>query len=372
MSQSPSTPKLTVVAGVACLAGGDTLVIGDGTYEEQLGAGAGGGSIAIPSGTAAAPTIVRAANRNKVILKPYAPTKFYVVEIYDGSWIVVDGIVADACTIQSYPYRLDGATSNVVLQNGTARNGTGTYSTGVALHSSGGGNVVRNMDSHNNGFSTCGGSTSSPDPAGHGIYIAGNNDIIENNRFYNNAYYGAQIYSGSGGVDDNIFRNNVIYGNRTGLVVGSGNNSEVYNNIIYNNGTAIALNYGATNAKLSNNTIYGNGGTCIANIQSTGSTARNNICYRNSSDSIYGSGGAVTASHNLFTDPWFNNAAAGDFSLRTGSLAIGTGMDLKSDFTTDIAGTARVGSWDIGAVKYSLVPSTESVAPPAKLRIVGQ
>ena len=35
-AQSPYSAKRSVTAGVACLRGGDTLTIGDGTYAEQL------------------------------------------------------------------------------------------------------------------------------------------------------------------------------------------------------------------------------------------------------------------------------------------------------------------------------------------------
>ena len=35
-AQSQSTAKQTISAGIACMAGGDTLIIGDGTYDEQV------------------------------------------------------------------------------------------------------------------------------------------------------------------------------------------------------------------------------------------------------------------------------------------------------------------------------------------------
>ena len=62
-AQSPYSPKRSVTAGAACLRGSDTLTIGDGTYEESI-------YNIIPSGAMGAPTIVRAENRNGVILRP--------------------------------------------------------------------------------------------------------------------------------------------------------------------------------------------------------------------------------------------------------------------------------------------------------------
>src|SRR4030095_5060683 len=69
-AQSPYSARRTVTAGVACLSGGDTLLIGDGTYEERV-------NNTIPSGTVGAPTIVRAVNRNGVILRPTSSALVY-------------------------------------------------------------------------------------------------------------------------------------------------------------------------------------------------------------------------------------------------------------------------------------------------------
>ena len=51
------------MAGVRCLAGGDTLLIGNGTYDEYL-------LDEIPSGCPGNPTTVQAENRRQAILQP--------------------------------------------------------------------------------------------------------------------------------------------------------------------------------------------------------------------------------------------------------------------------------------------------------------
>ena len=62
-AQSASTPKLTIKAGLACLKGGDTLIIKAGTYTEVIPINA------IPSGTNNSNhTIVRAATGETVAL----------------------------------------------------------------------------------------------------------------------------------------------------------------------------------------------------------------------------------------------------------------------------------------------------------------
>ena len=48
----------------------------------------------------------------------------------------------------------------------------------------------------------------------------------------------------------------------------------------------------------------------------------------------------------------FADAAGFDFSLGASSPLIDEGTDLSSDFTTDIAGQTRTGTWDIGAWEY--------------------
>ena len=49
--KSESNPCATIARGIASMAGGDTLIVGDGTYAEQIAK--------LPSGTASAYTTVR-------------------------------------------------------------------------------------------------------------------------------------------------------------------------------------------------------------------------------------------------------------------------------------------------------------------------
>jgi hypothetical protein len=56
----------------------------------------------------------------------------------------------------------------------------------------------------------------------------------------------------------------------------------------------------------------------------------------------------------LNSDPLFVNLAGGDYRLQTGSPARGAGTNLTAlGFTTDIAGTTRGTSWDMGAYQSS-------------------
>ena len=98
---SPSTPRQTVNQGLACLAGGDTLMLGDGVYHEQIADVAGDetpNTIRPPSGLSwSQPTTIKAANPRKAILdKPQAPHPYtYVVFLgrADTRYISIEGLV---------------------------------------------------------------------------------------------------------------------------------------------------------------------------------------------------------------------------------------------------------------------------------------
>jgi hypothetical protein len=94
---------------------------------------------------------------------------------------------------------------------------------------------------------------------------------------------------------------------------------------------------------------------------------KNNISYNNGTD--YSGSWKTTSTNNLSKDATapalntyyrnktltFTNVTAGseDFHLiSTDTDAIDNGADLSGTFTTDIDGTTRSGTWDIGADEY--------------------
>jgi len=287
-AQSPYSPKRSVTAGAACLRGGDTLTIGDGTYAEQLANN-------IPSGSAGAPTIVQAANRNQVILQPSG--SYYVVHIDNESYITIDGIVADAAYMWSYPYFIDSQSTHITLKNGTARNGADVYGSGIVIGRPSQTPIgfssyaeILNMDSYDNG--TSGGWVTA-----HGVYVGSSNNIIDGNRFYNNAGFGIQLYSGSGGVNSNIVRNNEVYGQPTGsVVIATGYGNQFYNNVVHNNGKGLVIM--GNSQIITGNTIYSNGLYCIQLFESS-HWVENNSCFWNSIDSIFDEVTGTTIVNNM-------------------------------------------------------------------------
>ena len=115
----------------------------------------------------------------------------------------------------------------------------------------------------------------------------------------------------------------------------------VYNNTIYNcDATGIGGGYHQydviNNVSIDNNLDYDSDSNLSSNNISSDSSAPG-------TDSHTGE-----TALNLFVD-----AAGGDFRLKsTATNAIGGGVDLSDDFTTDITGATREVPWDIGAFKY--------------------
>lgn len=152
---------------------------------------------------------------------------------------------------------------------------------------------------------------------------------------------------------------------------GAGSVMNAYNNIIYGftGGTAdyIGLTVWDSDCTLYayNNTICG----CKSGLKAYEGTlvAKNNICYNNTVD--YEGTFHSSSTNNLASDtttPEYNTyydsktltfMGTGDYRLCSSDTdAIDHGADLHEDancsFTTDIVGTTRSGTWDIGAFEY--------------------
>src|SRR5262249_20578273 len=110
-AQSPtaSNAKLTIAAGIACLSGGDVLIIGNGNYSERI-------YDTVPSGRDGAPTVIKAQNRNMAVLNPTAPD--YVVWVRNKSYITFDGLNVDGTNAGSDLFIADALSTYITFQNG--------------------------------------------------------------------------------------------------------------------------------------------------------------------------------------------------------------------------------------------------------------
>jgi parallel beta-helix repeat protein len=216
------------------------------------------------------------------------------------------------------------------------------------------------------------------DSDAYAIYNSTDDTRIEGNDIYNIGAYGITAYGSR-----HIIRNNRIH--QTGvasgdtsfaIVIGSSAHTsasldvQIYNNLLYDNLGGIMLYSNSGRAQVYNNTIANNRVfEGIATLYyAAGSTIRNNIVVGNGAAIVdYGPGGH-TIDHNLEVNPRFVNAAAGDFQLQSTSAARDAGATI-SVVTTDFAGTARLGTYDIGAFEYADADAT-ALSAPVNLRVV--
>ena len=357
LSSVATDRKLTIAAGLACLNGSeDTLVIGDGTYQEYIT------NAQIVSGTGANSNIViKAENQRQAILKPVTCTPTSgtnnVVWISGKKWITFDGLVFDAenCTGTGGAMFFNGTgtvpSSDITLINNEIKN---AQPVGNCLTIQGGpvptGFVVRGNLIHD-----CG------DPATnqyHGIYPWGTGHLIEENEVYNIGSFGIhQFKQSASDSGSNIIRYNTIHNvDDACIITGSGDDNQVYGNICYSSGGGIRISSGsARRTKVYNNTIYLNGygiqvGTSSTNVFDT--EVKNNFLLDNTTNTIAisaGSTGTVQANNTASTDDTLvTDAPGGNFMPRSGSALRNGGT------TTGLpSGYAFLGSApDIGAVEF--------------------
>lgn len=363
-SSTAGDRKLTVAAGIGCLAAADTLIIGDGTYTESVGYL---NSANPPSGTSdTVRTILKAENNRLVILNGCSSR---VMNWSDRSFIEVDGIVLDGLdTCNSVLHFKDQVangieTSYIRFKNGTVRNASGTTGgTGLIY----GGNTTGFDNVHH--IEIINNIVTGMDKAGigggnHCMYFKVPDSLIERNNISDCYGSGFTAHNTQGPIPSNtIIRYNVIHDTATGacIRVATGWNVSVYNNVCYDirdetgNGSSstplFISNFGTSdNVSLYNNTVYGATNTsnsCIlVGSGNTNAKVKNNICYNGANDIILNQGTASTVSNNrcasgctTAADPLFVNAASNNFALQSTSTMIdaGTSTGLPCNGTCDI------------------------------------
>ena len=316
--RSASTPKKTIASGIGCLAGGDTLSIAAGTYNEWIN----GNNIPSGSSWGATTKIIGAGVASTKLLVPsgqtgiyfYSGTKTYIefsdFEIDGNSHAANDGIKIE--TASTY-LRFSRLHIHHIRNQGILASSIASYL------------EFLNIESHDAGTNgTCyktGGYC-------HGMYIDSDNVLVDGCSLHNNNGLGVQWYPST---TNSIMRNCIAYSNYgMGFYLsGSSTGTKFYNNTAYgNNWEGFKCNTGGSTNECKNNIAYGNTGTNLA-------------C------------GTVTCSNNLTSDPKFVNGGANDFRLQSTSPAINAGATL-TEVTTDKDGVTRPqgSAYDIGAYEY--------------------
>lgn len=334
-SSTPANGKLTIANAITnCLAAGDTLNIGDGTYAEEL--------TTLPSSTSyAAATTMQGKNgaSSAVIIKPNSGNR--AITLSNKRYIIIQDIIFDGDLVTFDAVKVDSASDHIRFNRVTIRNGTNQ---GLLISDSA---YIECLScvAHNNGTTN----------TQHGIYISdSDNCLIQGGSVYNNAGGGVHIASGT--PQGNIIEAISAHANKWGVVIADESGNTLRNSLLYSNtsnGIHIISSYGEY---VYNNTSYGNGGYGVFFETDTETILlKNTIAYGNTAGQISAGGIGHTQMTNLTTDPSFTNAAGSDFTLQSGSAARDAGTDLSaSGVTTDYLGTARPQNsvFDIGAYEY--------------------
>ncbi len=388
---SPAHGKTTIAAGLALMSGGDTLIIGAGTYAEGIR------GIDVPVGTSINYTKIQTAPAATVIIQPSGLNRGVDFDAADGNltgYVEFDGFVFDGVntthTNAIWPSTqgsgIDGAkisgffpdpganTDHIRIKNSEIKN-FGNNGVLVGAH---GGNEFINLNVHHNGDVAYLSGVSSDDPYrySHGFYIASSDNIIDGCLIHDHntgpLQGGVQFFSTAHKVDNNIARSNTVYNNFSGgLFMSSGTGNMFYNNVLYSNGGGIGADSGSVNGKIYNNTMHGNFGFAIAigasasvldNTPNSGNDVRNNITDNNATNTR-DLGAGTTFSNNLADsagpmitivgDALFVDKPTHDYHLTVSSPAIGAATVLTSVFTVDRAHSSRGAVWDIGAYEYA-------------------
>jgi hypothetical protein len=211
-AQNASTPRRSIGAGIACLAGGDTLVVGAGEYDEALDG-------TIPSGLSASqPTTIRNAPGERVVIKPVsARNGNNILFNADGNFLVIDGIHLDADFAIGFGLSV-GGTGNI-YRNFSITGAYGQAVSGLPKNS-----IFCNIEIHHSGQYDRPGNPYYPYRGyHHGMYLGGekdmgtNNNILIENVYIHDIEDGVAMQLYAGGVTvrnsriENIPASNGIY-----------------------------------------------------------------------------------------------------------------------------------------------------------------
>ena len=392
--------KGTINGGIACLGGGDTLIVGSGTYDEGFGdfPGIPSGAIPIPSGSSSARTTIKSET-------PRGATITLSLGVVGGDWagivtfehtrqwIAIEGFVLDAQHLRNNTLTLTDISQSRFKDLHLYR------AKDSSIKSYGGDN---NNHYHNleisftaflNGQSICGHDTCGASPGElcpfsycHAVYLgtsggASNNNLFEGGWYHDNDSHAFQTYG-----SNNTFRGIRIERNTTGVGIYN-SPGFVYNNVFIDNGRHISITNAST---IIGNTISGfwhgragiltNPESVAAQVGATGifsghgSLVQNNLILQipnlagkpagrpighhedDTLSATFGGNLCDRASQGCVTIPASPspvvNAGAGDFHLAAGSAAIGQGLAKASPYNVDAEGNPRPGpngSTDVGA-----------------------
>jgi hypothetical protein len=398
-AQTQATAKRSINAGIACLAAGDTLLIGPGNYDELLtsqqsssrgctstDAAAQPGCAQIPNGISETQKTTLTATGTESVVSPVGrqwPGGGSAINLYDyARYIQIEGL---RVVKHSAPGSIGGIYSGnaqyITLKGNTLDNGQ--IKAGVTSR------FMQVIGNHvfNTGKDVCPVGVK-PTPAGcpHGMYLCGTDHVISDNYVHDTSYYGIQISCEQGGIARiRLERNRVERSPVVGIRC-AGQDCFLGANVLVANGTGITVSGSGT---ITNNTIhdwyhpadqwgqdpwgiYGDlGGFTITNnlltaMKSSFLAISNNLAapnpervHHNMCETSGNTGCTLLASASLI----YREASSGNLTLRSDSPAIGVGV--AGGAATDLTGTPYV-TPDLGAYAAGSPPLYRPGHPPVE------
>jgi len=335
-------------AAAAAQQPGDTVLVMDGTYDNE-GVVSPGFVVRLgQSGNLGNPIIFQAINRGRVILDSMNTSggtdcngAYSYFDLRNSSFIVIQGFVFQRSCDEGI-HSNDSAHDVLVRWNEFRNIAQHTVTDQIGRDGIYLNNSEYNFTFDGNVFHDIGRTDGVSNPHfDHGIYTHGNNIAIINNVFYNmNRGFSIQMADGAANmlIANNTFVNGQANGD-AGDIMFWGNNSNVTvrDNIFYAPNQTAMTQYAAS--------IYG----CSFD---------HNLIYAANG---FMSGGGCSESNTQFGDPGFMNIAGADFHLRPGSVAVGMGV--PADVWSDLDGITRPQNKaaDVGAYQFSSAANLQIV-----------
>ena len=301
-AQSPSTPKQTINGGIACLSGGDTLLIGNGSYHELLTNHSVAGHGRIPNGSPAAYTILKAQNTGQVTLTFTPFADFWSGIELDGSssYIHFEGFVLDgqnhttngiSFATPSHHLRFQDLLIHHVATMGIEGRGSDHEFLNVSMHH------IAWTDA---GTTTCPHTTCARPPGEnchgfcHPYYVFGSGHLIDGGTYTHSDGWVFHWYA-----SDSLIRNTTVRDANVGAGL-MGARNVFYNNVIVDVAIGVFMDPSST---VVHNTLYGThptrtiGGDTFGILVPSGSGGHvaNNLLLQQRQDALV----QTTGSHNL-------------------------------------------------------------------------
>jgi hypothetical protein len=248
-------PFRTIRRGVRNLRPGGTLYIRGGTYEESL-------ENVIPGGTSwqQPVRVVGYPGDDPVVLRPeWGTDRVLYFEGATIAFISVENLVLDASRVTYDAVKItygqpDDAAHHIRLLRCEVKN---SPMQGILVTPGSNDNQFVELNVHDNGTTDF----------GHGVYIASQNNVVEESTIHQNAGWGIHIYSAATTftAHGNLIRRNRVWGNAragargVGIVVRGGWRNQVIDNLVFGNNGGIEIGPGAPGTLVRDNVVFANG-----------------------------------------------------------------------------------------------------------------